>query len=238
MKFYYLLINLILYVHSLNNGLAKTPPMGWMSWGRYRCITDCKNRPSECIRYLFKRSSTTRLIRRSVLYFSENLFKTMSDKMISDGYADAGYEYVIVDDCWMEKERDENGNLVSDRERFPNGMESLSNYVKKSIFNTEAIYLLDLFQIHGLGLKFGIYGNYGEKTCEKYAGSKHHIADDVKLFVKWKADYLKLDGCFTQSEELDYGYPEFGRQLNKTGRPIVFSCSWPYYQEHIFKIKV
>ena len=28
---------------------------------------------------------------------------------------------------------------------------------------------------------------------------------------------------------MDEGYPEFSRALNKTGRPIVFSCSWPAY---------
>lgn len=26
------------------------------------------------------------------------------------------------------------------------------------------------------------------------------------------------------------GYPEFGYYLNKTGRPMVYSCSWPVYQ--------
>lgn len=36
----------------LDNGLALTPPMGWMSWERYRCITDCKNYPDECIRFV------------------------------------------------------------------------------------------------------------------------------------------------------------------------------------------
>ena len=25
------------------------------------------------------------------------------------------------------------------------------------------------------------------------------------------------------------GYPEFGKHLNETGRPIVYSCSWPAY---------
>ena len=29
---------------------------------------------------------------------------------------------------------------------------------------------------------------------------------------------------------MDEGYPDFGRFLNATGRPIVYSCSWPAYQ--------
>ena len=38
---------------ALNNGLALTPPMGWLSWERYRCNTDCDNDPDNCIRLEF-----------------------------------------------------------------------------------------------------------------------------------------------------------------------------------------
>lgn len=38
-------------VEALENGLARTPPMGWLSWERFRCNTDCKNDPDNCIRY-------------------------------------------------------------------------------------------------------------------------------------------------------------------------------------------
>ncbi|ENN80585.1 hypothetical protein YQE_02990, partial [Dendroctonus ponderosae] len=34
---------------SLENGLARTPPMGWLAWERFRCNTDCKNDPDNCI---------------------------------------------------------------------------------------------------------------------------------------------------------------------------------------------
>lgn len=61
--------------------------------------------------------------------FSERLFKNAADRIVSDGYKDAGYEYVIIDDCWMEMERDKNGRLVPDRKRFPNGMKPLADYV-------------------------------------------------------------------------------------------------------------
>ena len=36
-------------VSGLNNGLARTPPMGWMSWERFRCTVDCRAKPDECI---------------------------------------------------------------------------------------------------------------------------------------------------------------------------------------------
>lgn len=42
---------LVSVVQALENGLARTPPMGWLSWERFRCNTDCKNDPDNCIRY-------------------------------------------------------------------------------------------------------------------------------------------------------------------------------------------
>jgi Alpha galactosidase A len=40
------------FVQSLDNGLALTPPMGWLTWERFRCTTDCDTYPDECIRYV------------------------------------------------------------------------------------------------------------------------------------------------------------------------------------------
>lgn len=54
---------------------------------------------------------------------------------------------------------------------------------------------------------------------------------DAQTFAKWDVDYIKIDGCYADYRDYDKGYPEFGRLLNKTGRPMVYSCSWPVYQE-------
>ncbi|XP_031629996.1 alpha-N-acetylgalactosaminidase [Contarinia nasturtii] len=181
-------------VNALDNGLALRPPMGWMSWQRYRCITDCDTYPDECI--------------------SEWLFKNATDRIVEDGYKKAGYKYVIIDDCWMEMERDPNTKeLVPDRKRFPSGMKALADYV------------------HSKGLKFGIYEDYGTHTCMGYPGVINHMELDAKTFAKWDVDYVKLDGCYADIHDMDKGYPEFGRLLNATGRPMVYSCSWPVYQE-------
>lgn len=61
--------------------------------------------------------------------FSERLFRTMADLVVSEGYAAVGYEYINVDDCWLDKERNANGELQPDLSRFPRGMRDLSNYV-------------------------------------------------------------------------------------------------------------
>ena len=53
----------------------------------------------------------------------------MADKMVSDGYKDAGYEYIIIDDCWPAKNRTPDGKLQGDPTRFPHGMKALADYV-------------------------------------------------------------------------------------------------------------
>lgn len=137
----------------------------------------------------------------------------MADIMLSEGYSEAGYEYIIIDDCWLEKERDENNRLVPDRKRFPNGMKYVADYV------------------HSKGLKFGLYEDYGTNTCAGYPGVIDHMELDSKTFADWDVDYVKLDGCYADINDMDKGYPEFGKFLNSTGRPMVYSCSWPVYQE-------
>jgi hypothetical protein len=53
---------------------------------------------------------------------------------------------------------------------------------------------------------------------------------DAQTFADWTVDYLKLDGCYADVHQMDDGYPLMGYYLNKTNRPIVYSCSWPAYQ--------
>lgn len=59
----------------------------------------------------------------------------MADKMVSDGYLDAGYEYIMIDDCWAAKERDANNRLQADPERFPSGIKALADYVRRQLFS-------------------------------------------------------------------------------------------------------
>lgn len=177
---------------ALNNGLALTPPMGWLTWERFRCNTDCENQPDTCI--------------------SENLIKTMANIMVKEGYLDAGYQYIIIDDCWLARERAPDGSLQPDPKRFPNGIKALADYV------------------HNLGLKFGIYEDFGTETCGGYPGSEFYLMQDANTFAQWGVDYVKFDGCHSDRRDFDAGYEAFGLFLNKTGRRMVYSCEWPLYQ--------
>ncbi|KAI6212341.1 Alpha-galactosidase [Aphelenchoides besseyi] len=176
------LVSWVNIVEGLENGLARTPPMGWMSWTRFFCQIDCATHPNTCI--------------------NEQLYKQHADRLVSDGYAAVGYDTIHVDDCWSERRRDAWNRLVADRWRFPSGMWGLGNY------------------LHQKGLKFGLYGDYGTLTCEKYPGSMGFEKVDADTFASWGS------------------YPLFGRYLNATGRPIVYSCSWPaYWADRMYLVK-
>lgn len=84
--------------------------------------------------------------------------------------------------------------------------------------------------MHSKGLKFGLYEDYGTHTCAGYPGVIDNMERDAKRLIEWGADYIKLDGCYADPEDMDKGYAEFGRYLLQAKPDIVYSCSWPYYQ--------
>ncbi|KAK2083598.1 hypothetical protein P7K49_038834 [Saguinus oedipus] len=184
-------------VRALDNGLARTPTMGWLHWERFMCNLDCQEEPDSCIR------DEVRI---------EKLFVEMAELLVSDGWKDAGYDYLCIDDCWMAPQRDSEGRLQADPQRFPHGIRQLANYV------------------HSKGLKLGIYADVGNKTCSGFPGSFGYYDIDAQTFADWGVDLLKFDGCHCDSlESLADGYKHMSLALNRTGRSIVYSCEWPLY---------
>lgn len=138
----------------------------------------------------------------------ENLIKEMADAMVSSGMKDAGYTYINIDDCWH-GDRDENGFIHPDPNRFPSGMKTLADYV------------------HSKGLKIGIYSDAGSQTCGGRPGSRGYEFQDAKTYADWGIDYVKYDWCNTESLKAEGAYKTFAAALKKAGRPIVLSiCEW------------
>ncbi len=165
---------------ALDNGLARTPPMGWNSWNKFACKG-----------------------------LNEKVVRETADAMASNGMKDAGYQFVILDDCWQTG-RDAAGNILADAERFPSGIKALADYV------------------HGKGLKLGIYTDVGTMTCAKRPGSIGHEYQDAKQYAVWGVDYLKEDWCNTlPGQNSESSYTLMRNALAESGRPIVFSiCEW------------
>jgi alpha-galactosidase len=158
--------------------LALTPPMGWNSWNKFACNV------------------------------SDELIRGMADAMVKSGMKDAGYQYVVIDDCWQVS-RDQDGNIVPDPQRFPSGIKGVADY------------------IHSLGLKFGIYSDAGSKTCAGRPGGLGHEYQDALKYAAWGVDYLKYDWCSTTTQDAKASYANIRHALDAAGRPIVLSiCEW------------
>ena len=159
--------------------LSMTPPMGWNSWNTFG------NR------------------------INEQLIMETADAMVSTGLHAAGYEYVVIDDCWS-KMRRENGKIVADPEKFPHGMKYVADY------------------IHSKGLKFGMYSCAGVQTCYGAPGSFDHEFEDAQMFADFGVDFLKYDFC--NKPATAHGptlYNRMAMALRATGRDILFSaCNW------------
>ncbi len=160
------------------NGLALTPPMGWNSWNKFGCN------------------------------ITEKTVRDTADAIASNGMKDAGYQYIVIDDCWH-GERDKDGFIHEDMTKFPSGMKALADY------------------IHSKGLKFGIYSDAGRKTCGGRPGSQGYEYQDALAYARWGVDYLKYDWCSTGVRNAEEAYALMADALRATGRPIVLSiCEW------------
>src|SRR5690606_7123631 len=139
---------------------------------------------------------------------NEKMIRDMADAMVKSGMKDAGYEYINIDDCWH-GQRDAQGNIQVDKQKFPSGMKALADYV------------------HSKGLKIGIYSDAGNTTCAGYPGSRGYEYQDALTYAEWGIDYLKYDWCDTENINPIGAYSTMRDALAKTGRPILFSiCEW------------
>ena len=160
------------------NGLAMTPPMGWNSWNKFNCNVN------------------------------EAVVRATADAMAANGMRDAGYRYVVIDDCWHGT-RDANGVIGWDKARFPSGLKALGDY------------------IHAKGLKFGIYSDAGAQTCGGRPGSQGHEYQDAITYASWGVDYLKYDWCKSGTRNAEEAYALMADALRSTGRPVLLSiCEW------------
>lgn len=159
--------------------LALTPPMGWNSWNKFAGN------------------------------INEDLIRQTADAMATNDMRDAGYIYVVVDDCWEAMERDKLGNIVADPKKFPSGMKALGDY------------------LHAKGFKFGIHNCAGTKTCAGFPGGRGHEFQDALTYASWGVDFLKYDWCEHGTANSEETYKTMRDGLSAAGRPIVFSlCEW------------
>ena len=161
--------------------LVNKPPMGWNTWNTFGHA------------------------------ISDSLVRESADAFERLGLKEAGYQYIVIDDCWSLKVRDpQTDRLVADPEKFPEGMKAVADYV------------------HAKGLKFGMYSCAGQRTCGDYPGSFDHEYLDAETFASWGVDFLKYDFCYKPvGIDGPLLYRRMGMALRACGRDILFSaCNW------------
>ena len=139
---------------------------------------------------------------------NETLIYDSIDALVSSGLRDLGYNYMNLDDCWQ-KSRDANKTIVPDAEKFPNGIKVLADYA------------------HNKSLKFGLYSDAGNYTCQLRPGGYGYEDIDAKTYSEWGVDYLKYDNCLNGGISAKIRYPRMTIALMRQERPIFFSiCQW------------
>ena len=179
------------------------PPMGWSSWNSF--------------------SNTV----------GSAVIMQQTNALVATGMRKAGYRYINLDEGWWLGKRDKDGNIIVDPKQWPpitpgERAGDMSNIVK---------------YIHNSGLKAGIYTDAGEAGCSFYGpdigprmlhtGSEGHYDQDFLQFAKWGFDYVKVDWCGGNSENLDPAvqYTAVARAIERaekiTGHSLFFSiCNW------------
>ena len=175
------------------SGHPKVPLMGWASWNNYR------------------------------VNISDSIIKRQTDAMISSGLANAGYNYINIDDGFFNG-RKADGSLLIDAVKFPKGMKVVADY------------------IHSKGLKAGFYSEAGANTCGSIwdaqkggigVGLYNHDQQDIdSIFLNWGYDFLKVDYCGGQVQKLDEKtrYTAIKQAIDNTGLTHVnFNvCRWQF----------
>lgn len=184
--------------------ISVTPsPMGWSSWNSFSNTVDSA------------------------------VIMQQTKAMVASGMQKTGYRYINIDEGWWLGDRDKDGNIVVESKRWPALKEGespgdMSNIVK---------------YIHSFGLKAGIYTDAGESGCSFYApdigprrphtGSEGHYDQDFLQFARWGFDYVKVDWCGGNVENLDPAvqYAAIAHAIERaeriTGHSLFFSiCNW------------
>jgi alpha-galactosidase len=140
---------------------------------------------------------------------NERLIREIADALVASGLKEAGYAYVGPDEgiCFS---RGPDGLLAPNFDRYPSGLRGLGD------------------DIHRRGLKYALYTDAGSRTCSgAMPGTKDREFEDMRAFAEWRADYIKIDWCNSEGQDIVKTYSRLAEAQRAAGRPVVHSlCSW------------
>ncbi|EIE26102.1 glycoside hydrolase [Coccomyxa subellipsoidea C-169] len=139
---------------------------------------------------------------------SEQLILQTAGFMRNMSLVQLGYDLIVLDDGWSTKERGIDGKLQPDPKKFPSGLKELSN------------------RLAGMGIKLGLFGDAGTRTCGGAAASYGQEKLDAATFASWGISYLKYDNCYAPKKDKESVRGRFAVMrdaLNATGHPITYA---------------
>ena len=202
--------------------IALTPPTGWNTWGGH------------------------------MLVVSDALMRKTADIFVEKGFADVGFQYISIDDCWMKispenfEARTEAKKLQHEGYSYEGLVGDVRDKEGKILANANFPDMKAMTDyIHSLGLKSGIYSSPGPYTCQNFAGSLGHEKLDADQYAQWGFDLLKYDlcsgkGCLTCLRSQGAAYPQselwrpMAAYLIQQDRDILFNLC-QYGQEEPWK---
>lgn len=141
--------------------------------------------------------------------YDEGVLLDAAQAMLDSGLQQAGYDLIVIDDGWASFDRDADGNLRADPQKFPNGIAATVE------------------RLHGLGFSVGVYGDMGTQTCQNRPGSYQSEQQDARWFADQGFDHVKMDWCTAEAFDARERYTLMSRAIAATGRPISFAvCDW------------
>lgn len=152
--------------------IALTPPTGWNSWGGH------------------------------MIHVTDETIRKAAEVFETRGLADAGFQYIGIDDCWMRTSPEMYANRSENTKNKHRGFDytGITGEIRDPAGNIlpnvnfpDMKALTDY--IHSFGLKAGLYSTPGPTTCQNFAGSYDHEEQDARQYARWGFDLLKYDQC-------------------------------------------
>ncbi|KAI0127193.1 alpha-galactosidase [Xylariales sp. AK1849] len=186
---------------ALDNGVGKLPKMGYDTFNAFGCDYD------------------------------QDIVLQQAEAMVQLGLVDAGYNSIILDDCYTLKARSANGTLVADPDKWPYGLKNFTA------------------TINAMNISASAYSDNGYQTCAGYPGAYGHEVQDLLTWQEWGFDYLKYDNCYIPFDNVTQ-QNMFGRYQRmadaivqvaaSTGQPpFQFSlCEWGWQQVFVWGSRI
>ena len=197
-------------VVGLENNVARTPPMGFISWQRFGAEINCKEFPDTCI--------------------SEKLYLEIAQAMSKKGLTAAGYVYVNIDDNWSQLD----SNRLEDRTRFPNGISSLSEHIGGLGMKLGMYSDIGTKTCQGyVALNMDEPGNHAAAT--QFIDQLIDWRVEYLKVDGCNADISHFKTTYPQLSDLIMARlkeknAQRDRKTTPEYKPILLSCSWPAYE--------